>query len=247
MSRVTIVIPNHNYGKWIVGAIDSVFTDPYQDKNIVVVNDGCTDDSWRIICNLIPEFNYECTDGIFSDLYKGIYVTVINLPQANGPSYARNIAIKLLWDSTDIFGFLDADDEYRNGKITKSVVKIEADPNIGAVYTDYDIVNEEGLIKREYKEPFSRERLVRECIVHSACVISKSALDKCGLYDETMRTCEDYDLWMRISEKFCITHIADPLMLVRTHSQNSTSTVAKNIWDENWLKVMTKAKERNNG
>ena len=62
-----------------------------------------------------------------------------------------------------------------------------------------------GKIIREFKEPFSRKRLVRECIVHSGSLVSAKALEdvleETGYYDEEMRTCEDYDLWMRISEK----------------------------------------------
>ncbi len=243
--KFTVVIPNHNYGKWIGGAIDSVVNDTsYLYKRIVVVDDGSTDDSWEIICNKLNIQKRESCkmhDGYVS----GIKATAYRFDQAGGPSRARNIAIKHTMDYTDVFGFLDADDEYKQGKIGLSIKKFMEDPiHLGAVYTDYDTIDEAGITRREYKEPFNRERLARECIVHSACLVKKEALERCGTYDEEMRTCEDYDLWMRISEAYCLVHIPESLMLVRVGSHNSTATVKPEIWQKNWQRVMDKAQAR---
>jgi hypothetical protein len=123
-------------------------------------------------------------------------------------------------------------------------------PQIGVVYADTDILNTETEIKtREFREPFDRNRLLQECIVHSGSLISREALegvkDENGYYDRNMRTCEDYDLWMRISEKFIVFHIAEPLTLVRIQPQNSSITVDKSVWENNWQRVMAKTRMRN--
>ena len=55
-----------------------------------------------------------------------------------------------------------------------------------------------------------------------------------------MRTCEDYDLWIRIAKKFTIAHVAEFLTYVRIHSQNSTNTVSKEIWNQNWNRIRKK-------
>ena len=61
-----------------------------------------------------------------------------------------------------------------------------------------------------------------------------------------MRTCEDYDLWMRISEKYVIAHVAEPLTLVRVTGVNSSFIVNEDVWKRNWSRVMEKLEQRAN-
>jgi hypothetical protein len=68
--------------------------------------------------------------------------------------------------------------------------------------------------------------------------------EETGYYDRTMRVCEDYDLWMRISERFLILHIPESLTLVRVTGENSSSTVQKDIWEQNWRRVAEKTAQR---
>jgi hypothetical protein len=145
-------------------------------------------------------------------------------------------------DKYDCFAILDADDMMYNNKLERCVQDLFSSPNIGSVYADYDIFNvETKTLIREYKEPFDRLRLGQECIVHSGSVIKKEALlatrNNNGFYNRTMRTCEDYELWVRISKIFMISHIPESLTFVRNHSNNSTNTVSKEIWENNWRKV----------
>jgi glycosyltransferase involved in cell wall biosynthesis len=124
--------------------------------------------------------------------------------------------------------------------------------SIGVVYGDYDVVHTStGKIIREYKEPYNRRRLVRECIVHSGSLILKDALvsveEDTGFYDEEMRTCEDYDLWMRISEKYIIAHVPKSLTKVRVTGDNSSFIVNQEVWQKNWARVMEKMQARING
>ena len=75
-------------------------------------------------------------------------------------------------------------------------------------------------------------------------VLMEKVKELTGYYDETMRTCEDYDLWMRIAEHFMVVHIAKSLTLVRVQPKNSTDTVAKDIWQRNWTRVHQKTQQR---
>mgnify|MGYP003151183260 FL=1 len=78
--------------------------------------------------------------------------------------------------------------------------------------------------------------------------ISKESLEATcedtGYYDKTMRTCEDYDLWMRISEKFIIAHVPKSLTMVRVTGDNSSFIVNQEVWQKNWTRVMQKAQDR---
>lgn len=250
--KVTYIICNHNYGKYIAEAIQSAKNQTYNDIHICVIDDGSTDDSWRIIMDELFLHQEVKEDTLSNGLIK-VYTknyTAIKLPKSCGPSTARNIGIKLTLDFTDVYAILDADDINYNTKIEKCVNILKSDDNIGMVYADYIIydVNLE-TTTHEYKEPYDKHRLSQECIIHSGSLIRKSALvdteENTGYYDMNLRCVEDWDLWLRISEKYLAYHIAEPLSFVRVHQNNSTNSVHKDIWNQCWHYVAQKTKARN--
>ena len=221
--RVATIICNYNYGEYIEDAILSALNQSYP-TTVCVFDDASTDNSLEVISK-----------------YKE-NIVFAQSPNKVGPSYARNTLIELGINDFDYFAILDADDIMYPNKIEKCMELITSDPTIGVVYADYDILNvQTGNLIREYKQPFDRIVLGSECIVHSGALISKQALkdvqNQMGYYNNSMRTCEDYELWVRISKKYMIAHLAESLTLVRNHNQNSTNTVDKAIWEENWRKV----------
>ena len=131
---------------------------------------------------------------------------------------------------------LDADDLYLPKKISKSVVKyMEYPDNIGIVYTDAIIQNKlKGTRIYEYRMPFSRESLESECIISNTPLISKQALSTTGGYDPGMRTCEDWDLWLRITENFVAIHIPESLHVYSVTGKNSSDVVPQEVWQKNW-------------
>ena len=254
LPRVTILIPVHNDEKYIRKAIDSAVDQKYNGLlQVCVVDDGSTDDSWKIVNDLFENIAEEKPVNdlqLKSGKYNDVQLTAIKRPLAGGPSAARNTGINLTINHTDIYAMLDSDDEFYPNKVKKCVDLMSKDPQtIGVVYADYDTHDiNTGKTIREFKEPFSRRRLIEECIVHSGSVVNKTALEAVvedtGYYDESMRTCEDYDLWMRISEKFIIAHIPEALTFVRVTNESSTATVDQKIWQQNWLRVMEKLHQR---
>ena len=252
--KVTILIAHHNYEEFLGSCIESALAQTYPNIHICIIDD-CSDDQ-STVSDIISSF--EKPKSLITDknltIYTGDKITAIYITdRPRGPSYARNRGIEYMWDNTDIFAILDADDENFPTKIERCVQVIQEHPTeIGVVYADHVTLNTTtGNSRIEYREPFDIHRLFRECIVHSGAVINKLALEHVkeptGYYDELMRTCEDYDLWMRISENFVIVHLAEPLSLVRVQPKNSTDTVAKQIWNMNYQRVFQKKQMRQNG
>lgn len=245
--QVTFIICCYNNSQWIQNAIQSAKNQTVKNK-ICIIDDGSTDNSVEIILNTlnlpskIEENEYiKYTDG--TDL-------LISLSKNHGPSYARNIGIAATIKNTDVYAILDADDENYPNKLERCLKDLE-DPNVGVVYADYDILDvDKDLIRREYKERFSRSRLTQECIVHSGSLISKNFLNRVkedtGWYDSTLRCAEDLDLWLRLSEICYISHVPESLSLVRVHQNNSTNSVKKEIWNQCWQRVSQKLYDRTN-
>lgn len=256
---ICILIANHNYGKYILDAISSALSQTYRQIMICVVNDACTDDSFNIILNAffkkdsnegIYSIRYDDNNSVFNGHINNIPITIINIKNQVGPSEARNIGIDECKDECDAFQILDADDIMAANKVAALAYTLFSSPHIAVTYGDYEILDmSTGNVIREYKEPYSIGRLQQECIVHSGAMIKKDALemvqDQFGYYDREMRTCEDYDLWVRLAEKFIIFHVPMPLTMVRNHQENSTNSVKKEIWQRNWNRILQKNMLRN--
>ncbi len=246
--HVTVIIANYNYAKWILSALDSVVSQKYENKSIAVTDDSSTDGSFGIVSDAIDNKKSVYTkegNSMVTGTYKGVPITLTGLVKNSKQAKARNVGIKHYWNNAEYFAILDADDYWYQDKLSKSIDVLTEDKKVGAVYTDYDIyhVNKDLYIK-EFKEPYSRDVLFDRCIVHSGCVISKKALEKVGLFDEELPPCEDYDLWLRISEHFVIYHIPETLVVVRVTGENTTFTVPKEIWLQQHQRIREKWKKK---
>lgn len=252
---VTVLIANHNYSQYIGTAIKSCFDQTYPNLGICIIDDGSTDNSWDIINQILFSGEHKTQtiqDGIILTETKvgNKPILGIKLPISKGPSYARNVGIEITNKLTDFYMILDADDIMLPMKTQRFVEKFSESPDIAVVYADYNIFNvHTGNLIPEYKHPYSFRHLRQECIVHSNAGIRKEHLmtvkDEFGWYDSNMRTCEDYDLWLRLSEKYTIAHIPEILSVVRNHNNNSTLSVNKDVWQQNWLRIQQKTQLRN--
>ena len=255
LPKVAIIVSNYNYGAYVLGSIESALSQDYNGElRVYVVDDGSSDDSWETICS-ITEGRGEMS------LEKPYYLGPLDFRQSDniyayrinnsGASVARNVAIWMAWDWADIFGVLDADDEYYPNKVTVLVNKLLEYEEVGVAYADYDIhrtSNDANYTKREYKYPYCKQELRSQCIVHSGSLIKKGALlatllpEKNEFYDsklhgpgseEFIGCTEDYDLWLRLSEMCMMAHVPESLSRVRETGQNQSLKMTRPIFVQN--------------
>ena len=243
---ITVIIPNHNYGKWAEDAIDSIVNNYMDGLSVCFIDDGSTDDSAQKVYNFITEKYDNTINGIpaIGGKYKNtnLKINLIAKNEASGPSTARNIGIKHSIYNTKYFMFLDCDDVYLDNKIKKSYEVIKNyEPIVGCVYSDYFNLHIDTNTKvLMNKEPFSKNRLLEECIIPPHSLVPKYVFEKIGLFDEEMRVAEDYDLWIRMAKHFIGYHIAEPLVTMRVGTYNSSNTVSKKVWLKNWHRIREK-------
>lgn len=222
------MIANHNYGKWLPRAINSALNQTYKDLEVCVIDDGSTDNSQEIL----DEYsNAPCFES-------EVDIQIIFRKKSGGPSSARNDGIRATKDRADFWVVLDADDEMLPTKVEK-FAKVLEDKNYGFVYADYENFSEDGPTIREYKEPYSKLRLMQECIVHSGGGFSKEAVLKANVdidfvYNERLRCAEDWDLWLKLSRTTLGYHIPEVLTKVLIHNQNATNSVNQETWQKCW-------------
>lgn len=232
MFKSTIIIPTHNYGKFIEEAVESALNQTVK-CNIVVVDDASTDNTKEL-------------------LHKYDTIEVLTNETSLGPSPTRNRAIEYTWEYTDYWFNLDADDAFLPTKVERFLEKLE-DPNIGIVYADYNIINNQGISRREFKEPYNRQRLVEECIIHSGAAFSKQALERVGIqkgqpvYDPSLRFCEDWDLWLKLTLGSLGYHIAEVLTNVKVHGENLSFLTPSNQeeWNRSWGVIRSRLQNGN--
>ena len=243
---VCVVIPCHNHANFVQRAIKSVTQQEFDHLMVCVIDDGSTDDSYVRICELITEHIDTPLDGVVGGMVDNKPIYVFRNKQSTGPSAARNVGIKFGWNLAHLYGVLDADDAWLPGKLKKSVDKWIEDINrIGLVYSDVLIHNlQTGIFMHEFRQPYYRNILECENIISNSPLLSKKALDEVGLYDENLRTCEDWDLWLRITERYVAIHIPEALQIYTVTGFNATNIVKEQQWRKDWKRVQEKLKER---
>lgn len=218
----SIVITNYNQGHLIADAIDSAIQQTYLNKEIIVVDDGSTDNSVSII----------------NEKIKGIPNVRLITKLNGGTASARNAGVKE--SKSHIIAFLDADDVYYPDKVAISIGKLMELPGLGVAYTDYNMVNTTtGNMRREFKMSFDFNKLLQICIVSSNSIVKREVFDAIGYFNENIRGMEDYEFWLRAGTRFAFCHIPFALFLYREHGGNKTLTTNR----DDWLKEEQKMKQ----
>ena len=194
---VSVIIPTYNRAAMVGKAIESVLTQDFTDFELIVVDDGSTDDTFRVL-----------------DQY-GDRMAVLR--QSNkGVSAARNRGIASA--RGELIAFIDSDDLWLPAKLTRQVAFFEDHPDALINQTEEIwIRNGRRVNPKKRHRKLSGDIFIPSlelCLVSpSAVMMRKSLLDEVGHFDEALPACEDYDLWLRISYRYPVYLIDTPLII----------------------------------
>ena len=207
---VSVIIPTYNRGWILREAVDSVLAQDFSDFELIVVDDGSTDDTREIL------------DSYGQDLF------VFQQPN-KGVSAARNRG--LAESRAQLVAFLDSDDLWLPQKLTRQVEFFTINPAALICQTEETWVRDGVRVnpkKRHHK--FSgmifKPSLALCLVSPSAVMIRKSLFDTVGLFDESLPACEDYDLWLRVSCRYPVFLIDEPLIIKRGGHEDQLSKAA---------------------
>ena len=196
MPTVTVIIPTYNRAWVLKRAIKSVLAQDFHDFEIVVVDDGSTDNTPEVL-----------------ESYQQICVI---RQEHRGVSAARNAGIAQA--SGRLISFLDSDDVWLPGKLSAQVKFFNNNPDALICQTEEIwIRNGKYLNPKKRHKKYSGmifENCLDLCIVSPSAVMMKRRLfDKIGTFDETLPICEDYDLWLRTACRLPVYLIETPLVI----------------------------------
>ena len=200
---VTIVTPSFNQGRFIRETIESVLSQDYTPVEYLVMDGGSTDETVDVLTSYDDRFYW------VSEKDKG-------QTHAINKGWRKARGKYLAW--------LNSDDIYLPGAVSKAVSFLEEHSETGAAYGEgYHIDVDGRIIERYPTEPFNRQRLVETCYICQPTVfIRKSVMERLGFLDETLQYCMDYDLWFRIASEYDFGFIPDYLACTRFYRQTKT-------------------------
>lgn len=214
VSLVSVVIPAHNAGKTLGRALDSVLIQDYPAREIVVVDDCSGDDTAAVAAR-----------------YVGRGVQLIALPHNQGASAARNAGVEAA--GGEYVAFLDADDEWLPGKLSRQVAIIEANPRVTIVSCGGQLVSPAGQRSPLYvgRPPVTgpqawRTLLAYNFIATPSVLARRSDLLQLGGFDPALRVAEDQDLWIKLTMRGELGYAAEPLILVHQTPNSLSSNAA---------------------
>lgn len=202
---VTVYVLNHNYAIYLKDCIESVLSQSYDNCEIIVIDDGSTDNSKEVLSEYESHdrlhIMYQENIGLIKSIYKAFSI-------ANGEYVVR----------------VDADDWIAPKFIEKLVGRIDGDEDIAMIFPDYYEVDESGhLLHRVKRHDFSTDVTLLDQPAHGACtLIRKSAYFDVGGHNQKLQCQDGVDIWLALTEKYKVANLKEPLFYYRKHSRSLT-------------------------
>ena len=198
IEEISVIIPTYNRCELLKRAINSVIKQTITPKEIIIVDNGSTDQTYQMVSSLFPEINY------FIEKKRGV-------------SAARNKGI--LESKSKWIAFLDSDDAWKPTKLEKQMeYSVFNQDKYRIIHTDETWYRNNKFLNQLKKHKKSGGNIFKNslqlcCISPSSVVLKKQIFNDYGLFDENLEVCEDYDMWIRITAKEEVGFLDSPLVL----------------------------------
>ena len=220
--KVSIIIPVYNGSNYLKAAIDSALAQDYKNLEIIVVNDGSTD------------------NGATRKIAKEYGNKIVYYEKENGgAASALNYGISKM--TGEYMSWLSHDDLYYPNKISRQIEELKKYDDKTILFSNFDLIDKNGnkydTVCYDHKllKKIPDYAVLRGCIGGITLLIPKKALDECGDFSLKLRCVQDYDMWFRMLNNYKFVHMEDVLTMTRIHPKQDTQTSPKMKSEGNWL------------
>jgi glycosyltransferase involved in cell wall biosynthesis len=222
MPKISVVIASYNHGQYIRQCLDSVLTQTLGDFEILLTDDGSTDDSVARI-----------------QTYTDPRIDLQVFPTNIGACVALNASIRR--SRGDYVAILNSDDFFAPTKLERQAAFLDSNPNVGAVFALPSLVDEEGNIIRNHplRDTFNRASNVSRfdwlrrffceanMLCHPTLLIRRACYDRVGLYNPRLAQIPDLEMWIRLCMVFEIHVLPDELTHFRVLDRSRNASAAR--------------------
>jgi glycosyltransferase involved in cell wall biosynthesis len=214
LPRISVVMPVFNASLFLRQAVDSVLSQTFGDFELIAIDDGSRDDSLQILGS-----------------YRDSRIRIVSNETNRGLIYTLNRGLSLA--RAKIVARMDADDVCRPERFARQTAFLDAHPEVALVGTWVQLIDDEG--RRSWKgEPYPADDsiihsfLLRECcFYHPTVMFRRDAVLGVGGYADFPRHAEDYDLWLRLSDRHVLANLPEQLLDYRIHRNQVSVTKIK--------------------
>lgn len=200
---MTVVTPSYNQGRFIRETIESILSQDYSPLEYMIMDGGSTDETLEILKDYGDRLHWVSE-------------------KDRGQSHAINKG----WGRArgEVLAWLNSDDIYLPGAISKAVDYFEKNAGAGAIYGEGYHIREDGTVIERYPtEPFNAQRLKETCFICQPTVfIRKRVVEDVGFLDESLKYSMDYDLWFRIAKRYAWGYVPEFLACTRFYAATKT-------------------------
>ena len=228
IEEISVIIPTYNRCDLLKRAINSVIKQTITPKEIIIVDNGSTDQTYQMVSSLFPEINY------FIEKKRGV-------------SAARNKGI--LESKSKWIAFLDSDDAWKPTKLEKQMeFSIFNQDKYRIIHTDETWYRNKKFLNQLKKHKKSGGNIFKNslqlcCISPSSVVLKKQIFEEYGLFDENLEVCEDYDMWIRITSKEEVGFLDSPLV---SKYGGHSDQLSKKFWGMDRFRIKSLEKNLKN-
>ena len=228
IEEISVIIPTYNRCDLLKRAINSVIKQTITPKEIIIVDNGSTDQTYQMVSSLFPEINY------FIEKKRGV-------------SAARNKGI--LESKSKWIAFLDSDDAWKPTKLEKQMeYSLFNQDKYRIIHTDETWYRNKKFLNQLKKHKKSGGNIFKNslqlcCISPSSVVLKKQIFDDYGLFDENLEVCEDYDMWIRITSKEEVGFLDSPLV---SKYGGHSDQLSKKFWGMDRFRIKSLEKNLKN-
>lgn len=207
--KVSVIIPTYNRAGYLREALNSVCSQSLAPWEIIVVDDGSTDDTLQVVQGASMPVRY------FKQVHQGV-------------ATARNMGLENA--SGDLIAWLDSDDLWEADFLATVVPLLAQNRALSGVYTGITMVDADGArlgtsLRTEPPERLYAQLIRGNFLATPSVVVRKACYDQVGGFDPELRISEDYDMWLRLTAQFQFVGIPRPLVAIRVHATNTMSDI----------------------
>jgi glycosyltransferase involved in cell wall biosynthesis len=227
MYSVSVILPCYDGARWISDAIKSVLAQTYEDFELVIVNDGSTDDSEKIVASYLSDkrVRYICQEN-------------------KGFSAAINRGTKE--SSGNLIGFIGQDDLWMPNKLELQVKYFSQHKDADLIHSNYCFIDSEERIVgvRDFRSPnfLSKKEMVKRLFLGNfigfeTVLVKKRCFDEVGFFDERMTGFSDHDMWLRLAGSFNIRYLDVCSVKKRQHEFQLSNVRMTDVLKDEFLMV----------